>query len=279
MYFTPAKTRKAIENLYRCLVDGGWLVVSPSEASHTLFPQFELRNFPGVILYRKREGEFRGRQPRTQPPIIEGAQPVSSTYEETILRPSLVSADPVIEPKPLSTPENLGPQTALPRRYAIAESFYREGRYEEAAATLMDSIDGQATEQRRYSLLARSLANRGNLIEALAWCERWIATDKLDFLAYYLSAVILMERGDTEYARRSLQSALYLKPDFPLAHFAFGNLARSQDRNHEANKHYTNALHLLNGFQPDEILPESDGLTVGRLAETIAALTFSGDRQ
>ena len=31
MYFTPAQARKVVRNLRHALVDGGWLVVSPSE--------------------------------------------------------------------------------------------------------------------------------------------------------------------------------------------------------------------------------------------------------
>jgi len=47
----------------------------------------------------------------------------------------------------------------------------------------------------------------------------------------------------------------YLRPDFALAHFALGNLARAEVRNTEANRHYANALHLLRGCPPDELLP------------------------
>jgi len=75
-----------------------------------------------------------------------------------------------------------------------------------------------------------------------------------------------------EDARTSFQRAIYLEPDFLLAHFALGNLARNDGKNKQAEKHFTNALHLLRGYQPDEPLPESDGLTAGRIAETISSI-------
>lgn len=53
MYFAPDMEKKVIQNLYRSLVDGGWLIVSPIEISHILFSQFVTVNFPGVILYKK----------------------------------------------------------------------------------------------------------------------------------------------------------------------------------------------------------------------------------
>ena len=53
MYLAPERARRVIRNLYRSLVDGGWLIVSPSETSHVLFSQFVTVNFPSVILYKK----------------------------------------------------------------------------------------------------------------------------------------------------------------------------------------------------------------------------------
>src|SRR3990172_1428696 len=53
MYFTPEQTRKVIGNLHHALMEGGWLAVSPSEASQALFMQFVTLNCPGVILYQK----------------------------------------------------------------------------------------------------------------------------------------------------------------------------------------------------------------------------------
>jgi chemotaxis protein methyltransferase CheR len=123
-----------------------------------------------------------------------------------------------------------------------------------------------------FSLLAREMANQGQLADALVWSERWIAADKIDSAARYLHAMILQEMGEREAARRSLHRAVYLQPDFALAHFALGNLARAELRSTEANRHYANALHVLRGCPPDEPLPESDGMTAGRLAEIIATV-------
>jgi len=129
-----------------------------------------------------------------------------------------------------------------------------------------------------FSLLARALANQGQLSDALVWSERWIAADKIDSAARYLHAMILQEMGEHEAARRSLQRAVYLRPDFALAHFALGNLARAELSSTEANRHYANALHLLRGCPPHELLPESDGMTAGRLAEIIATVLTLPDR-
>ena len=123
-----------------------------------------------------------------------------------------------------------------------------------------------------FSVLARAYANQGNLTEALLWTARWLDSNRVEPAAHYLHAMILQEKGEWRDARRALQSAVYLQPDFALADFALGNLARADGRAAEANKHFANALRSLRHRSPDEPLPDSDGMTVGRLVQTITAL-------
>jgi chemotaxis protein methyltransferase CheR len=119
---------------------------------------------------------------------------------------------------------------------------------------------------------ARSLANRGNLAEALGCCDRWIAADKLNPASHYLRSVVLQEQGAVLEAVQSLRRALYLDPDHVLAHFALGSIARGRDQLGESHKHLANALRLLGKYPADALLPESDGVTAGRLAEVIGSL-------
>jgi chemotaxis protein methyltransferase CheR len=157
--------------------------------------------------------------------------------------------------------------------YAVARLLYAQGLYGEAVDTLLASGAGTPAEPTAFSLLAHALANQGRLADALAWCDRWITADKLDSAGHYLRAVVLIEHGEPEQARLSLQRAVYLHPNFVLAHFVLGNLARSNGKPGEADKHFDNALQLLARHQAGDLLPEADGLTAGRLTETITALT------
>jgi chemotaxis protein methyltransferase CheR len=123
-----------------------------------------------------------------------------------------------------------------------------------------------------YAVLAREYANQGNLTEALLWTARWIDSNKVEPAAHYLHAMILQEKGERSDARRALQSAVFLQPDFALAHFALGNLARAEGHAAEADRHFANALRSLRNRSPDEPLPDSGGMTVGGLVQTINAL-------
>ena len=259
MYFRPAQIRAVVEKLHHALVDGGYLAVSPSEASRELFPQFAAVNHPGVILYQKRAAHAAAPAARA---AVTPAAPFA----------------PLAAPRPrpaLARPEAPRPEATRPARYGTARSLYDQGRYEEAAGVLLEA-PAHTLDREAFSLLARALANQGRLGEALAWCDRWIAVDKVDPAGHYLRAAVLLEHGPEQEARRSLQRAVYLEPGFVLAHFALGNLSRSGGREQEALKHFANTRQLLAGLPADAVLPESDGLTAGRLTEIVAAMTAEG---
>ncbi len=259
MYFTLAQTRKVIGNLHHALMDGGVLAVSPSEASQALFPQFVTLNFPGVILYQKSDAGPRANHMPWVPPATATPPPEAP--------PAPPEAPPAPPPEmPPLVESGLAP-------CAVAASLYEQGRYGEAAATLLASFEEHQPETQAFSLLARALANQGRLADALVWCDRWVAADKMDAAGHYLRAVVLLEHGHRDEARASLQRALYLEPTFVLAHFALGSLARSRDKHDEADRHFANTLDLLGRLQPHDVLPESDGLTAGRLTETLTAMT------
>jgi chemotaxis protein methyltransferase CheR len=259
IYFSPAQTSKVIGRLHRALADDGWLVVGPSETSQALFADFVTRIFPGVVLYQKS---------KTDPDAIRwgSVKEHPARVAATSLSSAIASsAADTISPKQSSTP--------IASLRAAANSLYAQGRYDEAIDRLLD----RAAEVKRHApslaLLGRCLANIGKLEHALAWCDRWIAAEKLEPAAHYLRATILIERGHLAEARRSLRRAVYLRPEFVLAHFVLGNLARDESKAAEARRHYDNARELLARCAPDEILPESDGISARQLADMIASVT------
>jgi chemotaxis protein methyltransferase CheR len=265
MYFTPPQARKVLGKLHSSLVKDGWLVVSPSEGPQALFSRFTPVNFPGVILYQKSDSKVH----------TEQSWALSSHREpEEFVVPALEAplpwTPPTLPDVPLEAP--FQPESA-PTPLDVATSFYQQSRYAEAVDTLLASSTAHDPPNlQTFSLMARALANQGKLNDAKAWCDRWVAADKLDASGHYLRAVVLQELGDNDQARRSFQRAIYLQPDFVLAYFALGNLARNHGKYDEANRHFANASHLLRDCRPGDLLPESDGLTAGRLTEIISSI-------
>jgi chemotaxis protein methyltransferase CheR len=119
---------------------------------------------------------------------------------------------------------------------------------------------------------ARRSANEGRLLEAEVWCERAISADRMSPSRHYLFASVQQEMGKRDAAEQSLQRALYLDHDFVLAHFALANLELSRHRGRDARRHFANAEFALRSHAREEVLPESDGLTAGRLAEIITSV-------
>jgi chemotaxis protein methyltransferase CheR len=284
MYFTSGQARKAISMLHHARLDGGWLAVSPCGVSASSFCQFATRSYPGATLYQKGAADLSGSPWPQREADVAGVAgtgspgPAGCTSECCASSaggaPAAVAAPHVSQTSvPEALPEAPLPGLPPPTPYAAALSFYERGCYAEVALVLLALAAGPAFTPAACSLLARALANQGKLAEALTWCDRLVAADKLDAAGHYLRAVVLLEQGDPAQARRALQRAVYLRPDLVLAHFVLGNIERNGGRRGEADRHFANALHLLARLRPGAFLPESEGVTVARLRETIMALT------
>ena len=238
MYFTAQRAKQVTGNFYRALVDGGWLIVSPAESSNSLLSQFTPVDFLGAVLYRKMVNAESQSQVREHP--------VLQIFSETEATPSS--------------------SLAAPEEPAAAEI-----RAEQVSQLPVLKSDECKVPYR----MAHRCANQGRLSEALEWCEKAITADKMNPLHHYLSATILQEQGQHEIAIQSLMRALYLDPDFVLAHFSLGNLHQSQGRYREAQRYFGNVLLLLHKRPQEEILVDAEGLTAGRMVEIATSLLAS----
>jgi chemotaxis protein methyltransferase CheR len=232
MYFSREQLRKAVAKLHAALVEGGHLLVSASEASQELFGGFSSAEIPGIALYRK--GPVPERPARVRPPV-----------------PRVISV----------------PQVASPSR---KES--QKLRSKSRTQPLVVKAKTQPLILPDFAAEARRLANEGKLAEALVACDRALKTDKLVAAHHYLRGVILQEQDEVEKAVEAFQRALYLDHEFVVAHFALGHLRLRQSRSREAARCFANARGLLQGCLPDSLLPESDGITAGRLLAILTSM-------
>jgi chemotaxis protein methyltransferase CheR len=110
------------------------------------------------------------------------------------------------------------------------------------------------------------------LQEALACCDRLLKLDPVDPAAHHLRATIALELCDLGAARSSLRRAVYLHPDFILAHVALGNLAARERGAREAGKHFDTARRLLAQLPPEAMVAGAEGMTAGALTAAISSL-------
>jgi chemotaxis protein methyltransferase CheR len=142
-----------------------------------------------------------------------------------------------------------------------------------AAATATATATADARAPSDLLRLARRQADAGQLPLARATVERALVQAKLDAGAHHLHALILEELGLAAEARAALQRAIYLEPDFVLAHHALGQLALRQGRAAQAQRHFGHVLALLDGLPAEAELPRSDGLSAGHLRVLVEAVS------
>jgi chemotaxis protein methyltransferase CheR len=232
MYFTPAHQRRVAAALHRCLVDGGCLFVNPAEASSSLFPMFFPENIGGVVLYRKTSGA-----PRVEPwPAPVAPSPfVPVAVSEFVVPP--------VPPVPTAPAVPAQPVAPVP------------------GVSCVDALTN-----------ARACANRGRLEESLALCQAAIEVERTNPDAHFLHATICHELNRFDEAIAALGRVLYLDQDFILAHHALGGLYERLGKTKESRRHLSVALELLSARGRDEIVPGSDGMTCGRLLESVRAM-------
>jgi chemotaxis protein methyltransferase CheR len=276
MYFGSEQVKQVIQRFHRCLVDGGWLVVSATETSHLHYSQFSTVNFPGAILYRKDRQPLRAVDFQT----VKSYQEPSPPLQSISALEAQPSAPEMVLPAPSKTtlPDVVFPPLEEPTRPPPSDpsALYEAGRCSEATEAATALLSEKPDNIKAMALQARILANQGLLAQALEWCDKAIAAERLDPALHYLRATILQEQGGTGEAVSSLKTAIYLNHRFVLAHFALGNLHRLLGKSREAGKHFQNVLSSLKEYRQEEILPESEGITAGRLREIVEALSTSG---
>ena len=277
IYFSPAGAATVLDTFYHSLSAGGWLVVSQTETALIDTRCFATINFPGAVLFRRLESDqelsvatndYFHLEP--QPEISSehlaslqswsNNQEVAPFVEREIPGPPAEESGPVVTSQPLTEEEQL--------------LLYRQGRYPELETVLLNLANGpdSAADSRVMVLLAKVLANQGRYDGAREWIERAIAVDKLDACARYLQATILQELGRLEDALWALNCAIYLEPNFVIAHFSLGNLMLKTGGSQEGKRSLVTALALLGIYAKDALIPESDGLSAGRLTEIITSM-------
>lgn len=179
MYFSLAQRRKVIERFRACLVDGGWLVVSPSEASADLFEGFVSTSFPDAIHYCKRD-KIPKRQDYTPPP---GPAPAVAPVIRLTLPGPARERRRAAPPPPETEPDPL-PEV---------------------------SADGTAAEQLEM-LRAKVLRamESGEMAAARLHLQRIIFLEPGDIAAYYLLGMVFTNMNRPALAQRKFQTAATL---------------------------------------------------------------------
>ncbi|SMC39323.1 MCP methyltransferase, CheR-type [Desulfocicer vacuolatum DSM 3385] len=280
MYFPLEYTKKVIRRIYQAQANGGWLVISPGEMPHKFQSRFATIHLCGAILYRKGrsqvplEKNIKTKQIPLVPEKVLDFQ--NNLQQQTVFLDQKDTFDKVAS-QPLEAPRESSKSIGMPgNSHGHCLELFENGYYGEAVESLHGLLSHNQDDTNAMILLARTYANKGNLAKAAKWCERAIQIDKLNPSFHYLLSTIMAEQGRMEDAVDALKRVLYLDYNFVIAYFSLGNINRQLGKLEESKKNFDNATSILSKLQTKEILPESGGITAGRLKEIINSLSSQG---
>ncbi len=264
IYFSQETTNRVIKKLYDSLVDKGWLFVGASEPNLVTYRDFNAVNYDGSVVYQKDPAAIAAAQ-HYVPPMVEPLHP------RVALAPTQVEPEPVeIETLPQPVVAAAATDSDF-MHYDKALGLLQDGDVDGAITALFQQIEEHPEHATSYALLAKTYANLGQLEQAQHWAERAIQEDRLLAEAHYTLALIYEEQGLREKATESLRKTLFLNREHVLAHYVLGTLYRGSGNDEMARKAWENATRILNRRRPDEVVPDSDGVTTGRLLQVVEA--------
>ena len=163
------------------------------------------------------------------------------------------------------------PASETPLAHSVQEfAVARDAESPAQVVKTFEPINSEPADSAQEMLeLARRHADQGRLEEASECGDRAISQNKTDAGAYYLLAAIRQEQGRLEEAANLLRKALYYQPKMAVIHYALGNLSLKQRNSRDAGKHLSNALKILAECRREDVVPQSGGLTAGRLRELV----------
>jgi chemotaxis protein methyltransferase CheR len=295
IYFREEAIQRIVDRFHDSLVDGGWLVVGHAEPSQEIFHRFQVSNFPGTIVYRRtREGQqgkpivpklpdaiaraatpARPKREAPKAPVQPKAKPVAREKRGTPAKAAPKLGSPSVRPlRPVASAQKpgTGARGAPPPSGSADEAFtmFQQGKMGEAIKRLEELAEQSPKDFRAPYLLAKIFASRIRLPEAERWIELALANRELSPEGHYLRGLILQEQSRLEEALEAFRRACFLDPTFVLGHFAVAGLFGRTGQGARAQKALDTVTQLLKGRRDDELLPEGDGLTVGRLLDLVS---------
>ena len=199
MYFTPQKVARVVAGLHNTLVDNGWLLVAPSEASQELYEQFSLVGSPHATLYRK------------SMVATPSAALVETTADEVpaARKKDLRAEAAVLAPSPTVAPFDL-----------TARALANHGDLSEALSLCDLAITSEPLNPAHRFLRAMIAQEQGGLDEAVRFLKQTLYLDANFVMAHYALGNLAKRLGRREQSRRHFRNVLtlldVLEPDAPL---------------------------------------------------------------
>ena len=228
MYFNPIQAASTLQRLLNCLESGGVLLLAAQEGMLCQEAGLTPALWPGALCLRKQTLHHDD---------ADGSR--SASLQQRATGSTAPPAQPLLNPaNPAPRPTNPVPADPAP---------------------LNPTVKQQAQDA---AITARTRANQNQLQDALTWAEHALELDRLDPGLYWLLASLQIELGSRQQARATLRKAIYLQPDFVMAHYLCGLLNARLGNPAGAVRDWKNCQRLLEQLADDCLLQQAEGLSV-----------------
>jgi chemotaxis protein methyltransferase CheR len=193
IYFSPERMRDVIDNFYRSLKIGGWLIVGHAEPNLEMFHSFETISDLNATAYLK-TSEIAG----------EAASPA---FDWQAFENKFAARTPALEIG--ATPKQLLPEAPIPS-VEDARLLADSGNWEAATEVTRKLIETDALNGPAYFMLGLIQEHAGAPDEARAAFRRAIYLDRSFALAHYHLGASFKGNREWEMARKAFRNVLQI---------------------------------------------------------------------
>jgi chemotaxis protein methyltransferase CheR len=261
MYLSKAVIQQLARRFYECLLPGGWLMLGASESNDQVYDQFKALMYEKAMVYQKIVANSPA--PRAIPPVDPiSTWPAPDFRDNAPHQPDSVVFPPQLPPTAAPTISAQSTGDSSQKLYQTGLAFIKEHKFEEAKKCLLEHLIQHPRDVEAQYQVAMIDANSGRLEEAQQLARQIIEQNPLFSKAYIILAMVYQETGELNLAVPQLKKVLYLDPNDILANFNLSVLYQKQGLLTEALRYRQQAIKLASKLQPDDIIPDSDHLSV-----------------
>lgn len=262
IYFTVELSLQVTERFFRCLRDGGYLIVGHSEHSEMVCPKFKRKLHEPAIYYQK--GGAGTPWERAIKLRFRGSGDVSRNTFVQVDRPQKVRR----EARPRETEE-----TAI---FDEAAALYRKRMTDEAGDLFRKIVRINGSNKRARYMLAHIAADSGDIETAEREGLEILRLDPLHLKAMYLLSLVYRIKGQPEKEIEHLKKTVYINRFFVMGHFQMGVYYLNEGNDGLARRSLNNVLDIIGNADPSHVIEGVDGLTVLGLRKSVLEM-YPGD--
>ncbi|MFZ4456534.1 MAG: CheR family methyltransferase [Bacteroidales bacterium] len=265
MYFTPKVTHEVSARFRQSIIENGWFITSQVELNDEYFGNFGRITYNSGIFYQKSD--------------ISKQVSLRSTTIAPNIKPTKPRIAPTLQlkKKEVAKPFKSEQKTEIKKQEPVVhpDLLFQKGEYDECISTCIAQIETGRLNIENFTLLVKSLANIGKLKEGDKIIQKIITSYSATAEMYYIYATFLKEHNELTESEGLLKKAVYLNHQHVLSHLMLGELNLKKENHTVAAKYYEQVIRLLNNYSTDEIVPDSDGMTAGRIKSLAESILYT----